>query len=126
MRGVITAICVAAVVVGSTVWYAHATSEISADLSDINKTVEQSLSNDDFAAAKQSIDNLTRRIDEKRALLAITGNHEQLDKIETSISELSGYVEGGLKTEARIVCRTLAAMLEQIPRDYKLTLENIL
>lgn len=126
MKGLITAICLAAAIAAGSFWYMHEVSEISDNLLQMDKTITDSLNTEQYNDAVEEIRRLDDYIDKKRTLLSATGNHEQLDKIEMNIKELSGYAEGGGKNDAISLCRVLSVMFEQLPRDYKITLENIL
>lgn len=126
MKGMITALCFAVVIVAGSVWYTHEMTQISDELLEINTAVMQNLESDEFAAAVESANEMEQYLDNKRVFLAATDNHERLDAIEVYTEELLSFAEGGQKTDAISHCRALGLLIERIPRDYKLRAESIL
>lgn len=126
MRGVIISCFIAVAIIAGSLWYTHKIEEISAELVNINDNAKQCLYDEDFDGAKNEIEKLTECIERNRTMLAATGNHEDFDKIEMNISEAMGYVTGFEKTEAISHCNVLGFLLEHLPKNYRLKLENIL
>ncbi|MCH5209973.1 MAG: DUF4363 family protein [Oscillospiraceae bacterium] len=126
MKGVIISLCIAAVIVAGSAAYTAHTKTVSRELGEINAGVMESLQNNDFDGAKEKIEQLTGYMERKRSILSATGNHEELDKMEMNISEMTGYTEGHQQTDAVSRCKVLAFLFEHFPKNYELKLGNIL
>lgn len=126
MKGVIISLCLAVAVVAGSIAYTKHMDTVSKELGEINNEVMTLLENDDFDGALGAIEKLTSYLDKKRTILAATGNHEEFDKIEMNISEMTGYTEGGHKTDALSNCKVLSFLFEHLPKNYEMKLENIL
>ena len=126
MKGVIVSLCIAAAIVAGSAAYTSHTKKVSRELSEINAVVMESLENGDYDSAAEEIEKLGGYLEKKRAILSATGNHEELDKIEMNISEMSGYADGQQQTDAIAHCRVLDFLFEHLPKNYELKLGNIL
>ena len=126
MKGVIISLCIAAAIVAGSAAYTRHTRSVSEELGSINSAVMESLENGDYEGAAKKIDALNGYMEKKRTVLSATGNHEELDKIEINISEMSGYTEGRQKTDAIAHCMALDFLFKHLPKNYELKLGNIL
>lgn len=120
------AIILAVVVVSGSMLYSSHIDKVSKEMVETNQQIQQSIMGDDFEEAKKGVEQLNTYIDEKKFTLAATINHEVIDKIEMYLSELSQYIEGGNKVDALARIDVLDVLLEHIPKNYKLKIENIL
>ena len=59
-------------------------------------------------------------------MLAATGNHEEIDKIEITIAELKEYILQHSKADALAHTEALNVLFRHLPKNYKLRTENIL
>ena len=126
MRGVIAALVVAAAIVSASCVYTNKMNRISEELTEINESVTEKVRNEDYAAAVESIEKLRRKVDENRTLLTATCNHTRVDEIEKGVSELAGFVSEGQKAEAYARSCSLGVLIRKLPRDNRMSLENIL
>ncbi len=126
MKGLIISLCIASAIVTGSAVYANHTKSVSAELGKINASVMESLAENDFDGAAAKIDELKEYLDKKRTVLSATDNHEELDKIEMNIAQMSGFTEGGRQIDAAAHCKTLAFLFEHLPKNYELRLGNIL
>ncbi len=126
MKSVVISVIIAAVMVAGSLFYTSSLERVSCELNDINTRVSKLLDEDDFSAADSEIEHMKSYLDSRRAVLDATGNHEEIDKIEMNISELSEYTKGEKKTDALSRCRVLSFLFEHLPLNYKLKFENIL
>lgn len=126
MKSFITSLIIAAVVIGSSLFYVHHISGISEEMIEENEKVIQSLETEDFDGALKGLNKLTERMDDKRTILAATGNHEELDKIEIYMLEARQYSEENCREDALARCRVLEMLFEHLPKNYRIRLENIL
>jgi outer membrane murein-binding lipoprotein Lpp len=126
MRDFVIAIVLAVVVVSGSMLYSSHIDKVSREMAETNQKIEQSLREDDFEEAKKGVEQLSAYIDKKKFTLAATINHEMIDKIEIYLSELNQYIEGENKVDALARTDVLDVLLEHVPQNYKLKIENIL
>jgi Icc-related predicted phosphoesterase len=126
MKSFITAIVIAVVMVGGGLLYVNHIQKISDEMVQLNEEVITLLEQDAFEEAEQKISRINECIDQKRTVLAATGNHEELDKIEIYTLELEQYTKGRAREDALARCHVLSLLLEHLPKNYRLKLENIL
>ena len=126
MRGVIAALIVTAAIVGGSCVYTNKMNKISEGLTETNNSIAEKVRNEDYAAAMESIESLRRAVDENRTFLTATCNHTRVDEIEKGVSELMGFVSEGEKSEAYARCSSLGVLIRNLPRDNRISLENIL
>ena len=88
--------------------------------------INAAAANGDFDAALEEISGLSDAVKKRKTVLAAVINHENIDEIEVCISELSGYVENGDRTETAVHCLRLRHLLEHLPENYSVTAQNIL
>lgn len=126
MKGVIASAVIAVIIVAGSAAYTLHIENVSEEMGMINDKIITSLDVGDYERAKEETEKLSEYLDKKRTILAATGNHEELDKIEMNISEMSGYIDGQKKTDALSRCRVLDFLFDHLPNNYKMKLENIL
>lgn len=126
MKGVIISVFIAVCIIVGSVAYTSHIGKVSDELGKINDEIMVCLDSEDYEQAAEKIKQLTDYLDKKRTLLAATGNHEEFDKIEMNISEMSGYTDGEKQTDAISRCKVLSFLFEHLPKNYEMKLENIL
>lgn len=126
MKGVIISVCIAAVIVAGSIAYTNHMESVSQELAEINERIMEYLEDMDYDEAHGETERLMEYLDKNRTILAATGNHEELDKIEMNISEMSGYINGKQQTDAISRCKVLDFLFEHLPKNYQMKLENIL
>lgn len=126
MKSFIAAIVIAVTMIGGSLWYINHIEKISDELVQLNEEIIVLLEQEDFEQAEEKIGRINQSIDQKRTILAATGNHEELDKIEIYTLELEQYTKGRAREDALARCRVLTLLLEHLPKNYQLKLENIL
>lgn len=65
-------------------------------------------------------------LNSKKTLLASIINHENIDDIESCITEIKAYIAGEDIDEAAVRCEKLKLLIERLPMEYGLSLQNIL
>ncbi|MCD8179895.1 MAG: DUF4363 family protein [Firmicutes bacterium] len=126
MKGVIISICIAAVIAAGSAAYTKHIENVSDELGEISGQITEHLESGDYAAAAEMARLLGEYLDRERTVLAMTGNHEEIDKIEMNISEMTEYIDGGQRTDALSRCRVLNFLFEHLPKNYEMRWENIL
>lgn len=126
MRSFILALVIATAMVGGSMLYTRELDSISQEALGYSARIQAAIAEDDFAGAKESVNALEQYVTEKRIPLSMILDHTALDKIESSIAELSGFVAGEMKTDALAQNNVLEVLFRHLPQNYKVRLENIL
>ncbi len=126
MKGVIISLCIAVVMIAGSIIYTSHIDSVSEEFASMNRNIIMALEEEDFEAAERETVKMAEYLDKKDAVLAATGNHEELDTIEINVSELVSYIHGGQQADALARCNVLGFLFEHLPKNYKLKLENIL
>ena len=126
MKSVIVSLILAAAVVTGSLAYTHKMDGVTAEMSDINSQIIQSLENEDFIQAKENINDLKGCIEKNSIIMETMGNHEEVDKIKMNLSELERFTDGEKRTDALSKCSVLDFLIDHLSEVSHLTIENIL
>lgn len=126
MRSFISAVIIGFFMIFGSILYTNHIQKISDELIRCNSVVFQLVSEEKFSDADKIIDMMCSYIDDKKIILAATGNHEEIDKIEIYITELKQYNCYMYKADAVARIKVLDFLFEHLPKNYKLRPENIL
>lgn len=126
MKSVIISIAIAALIVAGSLFYTKNLDKVSEELRGINGKISEYIEGGDYFAADAEIDRLVSRFNSRRAVLDMIGDHEETDKIEINLYELTEYSRGQKQTDALSRCRVLDFLFEHLPQNYRLKFENIL
>lgn len=88
--------------------------------------ISECLLKGDNASALSEIEKLIGYIDEKRTILASTIDHKLIDDIEVCLAEIRGLAEQDEAALALTKCRRLEHLIQHLPTNYSLSLQNIL
>lgn len=80
----------------------------------------------DWNMALKKEEKLQDYLEGKHLLLASIINHDHIDEIEVCITELKGYIMENNSEEATVKCEKLKLLLDRLPKEYGVSLENIL
>ena len=126
MKTFIIAVVIAVILVGGGLLFNFSIDGIADELMAECDKISLQIDEDNFDDATESISKIEEYIDKKKIVLASIINHENIDDIELCISELKGYAERKISSEAHVKCNRLRHLLEHLPANYTVTLENIL
>ena len=126
MTSFIVSIIISIVIVTGSVFHTNHVIEVSESLVTEAEEISEHLYNDSFDEAEAEIERLEKKLNKHRSLLASMGNHEELVKIEITCEELKVFTSQKSKTDALVQCASLKAMLNNMPKNYRLKPENIL
>ena len=126
MKAFVTSIVIAVIIVAGSAMYTHELETISDELVAINDVITENIENGQYDEANGKISELDRYLEEKREMLATTGNHQELDTIQINLSELKRFSQGEMQTDALSRCQVLDFLFHHLPQDYRLKIENIL
>lgn len=126
MRSFICAIIIGIILVTGSIAYTNHIEKISDELIECNNIIYSLVSEENYSEAEKIIEMLSLYIDNKTLMLAATGNHEEIDKIEITIAELKEYILQHSKADALAHTEALNVLFRHLPKNYKLRTENIL
>ena len=123
MKTFFGAVAIGIALIVSGVFFDLCIKKFSYEIMDINRLVEQDIYSH---KAMDGVEKIKKRLDDKRILLASIINHESIDDIESCVTELKGYIDEGNYIEASVRCQKLMLLLERLPNQYGVSLQNIL
>lgn len=126
MKSMIAVLVMTAVLAAGGIWYMNKLNDVAEDLSGINDEVREEIENRRYKSASQKIDELYGYLDDEERYFEAFSDHEELDKIRMTLSELEEYTDAGAGTEALAKTNVLEFLFEHLPKNYRLRLENIL
>lgn len=126
MKTFIIAIVIAALLVGGGLVFNFSIDGIADELMAECDKISEQIDTNSFDEALENISKMADYMDDKKIVLASIINHENIDDIELCISELKGYADKKIAVEAHVRCRKLKHLLEHLPANYTVTLQNIL
>lgn len=97
------------------------TIEITECLSELRKEVEDN----NLENAKKKLEELEQKWEEKHDKLAYYIEHDELEKVDTSIVQVKSFVQNDDSASAIAELETGKFVLEHIERKYKFNLQNI-
>ncbi len=126
MRSVIVALVIIAISVGGSVIYTNHLENTANEMLLKNNIITINILNENYNDAEIEIKSLQKFVKEKRAVLDAVGNHQELDDIEGELAQLLAFTHEDDKKQALSKCYMLDFLIESLPRNFKLKLENIL
>ncbi|MCI8616907.1 MAG: DUF4363 family protein [Clostridia bacterium] len=99
--------------------------ETTSNLEELRKEITKDEEEINFDIAKQKIDNVHEKWDARYAKLAYYIEHDELEKVETELRGLKGYIEKEEHTEALAELDKSIFILEHIKEKTSLNLKNI-
>ncbi len=126
MRTFIIAVIIAVLLVGGGLIFNFSIDGIADELMAECDKISEQIEKDRFDEASENISKMEEYMDDKKTILASIINHENIDDIELCISELKGYADKKIAIEAHVRCRKLKHLLEHLPANYTITLQNVL
>lgn len=126
MKSFITSIIIAVIIVSGSIFYTCYISSLSEEFSKHTQDVYELIEQNRYREASKLTDELIKFMDSKKVLLAATGNHEEIDKIELYLDELSEFIGNTTQPDALARCKSLRTLFDNLPKNYRIRAENIL
>lgn len=126
MKTFFLSLVIAAILVGGGLMFNVEIDNTASSLKLECEKISECIASGDNEGAKENVDKIFEYMNDKKMVLASIINHENIDEIELCISELSGYIDKGMEHEAYVRCKKLEHLLEHLPVNYKVNLQNIL
>lgn len=126
MKSFVSSIILLAILIVSSIIHSYTIDKITANLISQNNAVTENIYNENYADALVYIDEFDSYINSKCTILSATLDHSILNKIDEYTSELKGYISEASKSDAIAISSALSTFIENIPKNYKLKIDNIL
>lgn len=126
MRSFIFSIIIGILLVTGSIIYTNHMEKLSTELIECNDIIYSLIEEENYSEAEKMIESLSMYIENKTVILAATGNHEEIDKIEITIAQLRQFISQKSCADALAFSRALDVQLKHLPKNYRLRLENIL
>ena len=126
MKSLIASVILGLMLIWGSTAYTSGLEKISENLSIKNTSIREYIKSKDYNLALNGIKELRELLEENRGLLKMTGKHNETDEIEIGISELEVYTQAQKQEDALAKCALIEFLLEHLPKNFKLRIENIL
>lgn len=126
MKSFWVAVVIAVLLIGGGILFNQNIDHVTREMSCKEEKITALIKERDFKAAEKEINGLKKYIDEKMIVLASVVDHKNIDDIELCVAEIEGYVKEKDKAEALTRCKKLEHLINHLPINYRVTLQNIL
>ncbi len=126
MKSFWAAVVIAVLLIGGGILFNMNIDSVTEELSEKEEKITELIEKENFDGAKKEIDNLKKYIDDKMIVLASVVDHKNIDEIELCVAEMEGYTKEKSKVEAITKCKKLEHLINHLPINYSVTLQNIL
>lgn len=126
MRSVAAALIIAAVIITGGAYINSRIDSVTEDMDKICAQIKTAAENGDIISAKEKFLYLSEKLEKNHALIASTMDHSELLNIESAAKELEIRIDLSDADNAAIYAGLLGFYLEHLPRNYRLSLENIM
>lgn len=126
MKSFWIAVVIGVFLIGGGIMFNKNIDSVTRELSEKEKKITSMIENKNFQEAEMEIEEISRYIDDKMIVLASVVDHKDVDDIELCVVEIKGYVKEKDKPSAVARCKKLEHLINHLPINYRVTLQNIL
>ncbi len=126
MKSFWAALVIAVLLIGGGVLFNMNIDHVTEEMSEKEEKITALIEKESFDGAKKEIDDLKKYIDDKMIVLASVVDHKNIDEIELCVAEIEGYTKEKVRSEALTKCKKLEHLINHLPINYSVTLQNIL
>lgn len=126
MKSFIGSIILLSCLIAASTLHSYYLNQITNELISKNNTVLELVQDENYSLALSELNSLDEYIDTKRTVLSATMDHSVLNKIDEYVSQAQGFISEEEKADSLVSCQNLATFLENMPKNYKILIENIL
>ena len=126
MKSFWAAVVIAVLLIGGGILFNMNIDHVTEELAEKEEKITALIEKGNFPDAKKEIDELKKYIDDKMIVLASVVDHKNIDEIELCVAEMEGYTKEKSRTEAIAKCKKLEHLINHLPINYSVTLQNIL
>lgn len=126
MKSFWVAIVVAVLLIGGGILFNKNIDHVTRELAEKEEKITRLIEKESYDGAEKEIEDLKKYIDDKMIVLASVVDHKNIDEIELCVSEIEGYTKEEYKAHALTKCKKLEHLINHLPINYSVTLQNIL
>ena len=126
MKSFWAAVVIAILLIGGGILFNMNIDRVTEEMSEKEEKITTLIEKESFDDAKKEIEDLKKYIDEKMIVLASVVDHKNVDEIELCVAEIEGYTKEKSRIEALTKCKKLEHLINHLPINYSVTLQNIL
>lgn len=126
MKSFWAAVVIAVLLIGGGILFNQNIDHVTQELADKEGKITSLIEKRDFKSAEKEIQEIKKYIDEKMIVLASVVDHKNIDDIELCVAEIEGYAKEKKKADALTRCKKLEHLINHLPINYRVTLQNIL
>lgn len=126
MKSFWVAVVIAVLLIGGGVLFNRNIDTVTREMGGKQEKIAELIDNKNYIEAEREIEDLSKYIDEKMIVLASVVDHKNIDDIELCVAEIEGYAKEEHRAEALTKCKKLEHLINHLPVNYRVTLQNIL
>ncbi len=126
MRSFILSIVLLGMINFFSILHSYALDKITNSLISQNNMIIEKIYDDSYDTALSQLNRLDEYVDSHHIILAATLDHSILNKIDEYIAEAGGYISECQRSDSLTACFRLSTFLENMPKNYRLKIDNIL
>ncbi len=126
MKSLIVAIIIAFSIILTGVYSTKKLEDMSEYLIEMCDKTNKEIENDNFEKAEEYILEIEDFVEENYTMFASTIDHNEIDKIDMNIDQMKTYVAQGIKADSLSYGNILLGLIEHLPKDHRLKIENVL
>ena len=122
-----TIICIFIIIliIGLDIITQNYTKKSTIEITDCLSKLKDEIENENLENAKEKIEELDNKWDNRHEKLAYYIEHDELEKVDTAIVQVKSFIENDDIPSAMAELETGKFVLEHIERKYKFNLQNI-
>ena len=126
MKSFFVAMVIFAVLVASGIAFNFCLNGTANKLLEDCERIDKYIEDGNFESAHTDAEGISEYIDGKKPLLSSILDHSNIDQIEQEVSELLGYTKEENRVNSVVSVKKLQHLIEHLPENYALRLQNIL
>jgi len=126
MKSFWAAVVIAVLLIGGGILFNRNIDHVTQELGDKQKNIAELINDRKYDLAEDKLEEMSKYIDDKMIVLASVVDHKNIDDIELCIAEIEGYAKEKRKADALTKCKKLEHLINHLPVNYRVTLQNIL
>ncbi len=126
MKSVLIAVLIALVIIFSGIYSTEKLEDMSVYLIDKCNQANEEIKAENFENAEKYVSEIESFVEENYTMFASTIDHNEVDKIDMNIDQMKIYIKEHQKADALAYGNVLIGLIEHLPKDHKLKIENIL
>ena len=126
MKSLVTAVIIAAAVVGGSWIYTAKIDSIAKEMALMNEEITNAAEQADFDTAQKTASDLNEYIKKNHTAVAAFMDHAELEKIEMNLTRLICYLNEKNISNSILYSKLLEKLIDHLPENYKVSVQNVL